>query len=803
MAAHTPGLAGLTRDIAISLLAEREVMPRAQIIAARVAELIPGSAVVLYLLEGKQQPAWAHKAVVGDVTLHRKGSIPRNAGALGQACARRASLVLSGSSTPRESYAHLDVRRTVVSLGYAPIRHHGDVVGMIEVLTFDRPLDATVLHELDPLLDYAAVALTSAVGYEDERNGQFATINRLTQLYDLERSFNSTLQMDQLLPIITSKIAEVLEVEAVNLWMEEEEEGGLLLVKQHGGDTTVQEGMHLPKGEGIAGEVSDSGKGVIIFNPSDERLVRRNGGAEPPPVRTLIAVPVLSQNYQVGVLEAINRLDGRSFNDDDGFYLGTIAITAGSALHNASLLEAERKIEVLETLVEVSREITSTLNLDRVLQVVVNAPQRIMAYDRAAIAIEQSGKLQLKAISGKTEVVASDPQVRRLRDIVEWAADAGNELFVAQHGNQVAADRQETVAKFQEYFAASGSRAFYAVPLRDDQGLLGILTFESRNPNFLSDAHFEFIKVLAGQATVAVRNASLYTEVPFIGVLEPLIQKKQAFMRMEKKRRTALAIAAAALVLFLAVCPLPMRVEGEAVVAPLDTARIQAEVEGVVRNVYVKEGDRVAAGAVLADMEDWDYRGALAGAEAKYATAVAAMNQALAANDGGEAGVQRVQAEFWQSEVERARARLEHTKLRSPINGIVATARVEELAGHKLEVGDLFAQVVDSSRASVDVTVDQQDLPLLRSGEELALKLESFPTRKFHGRVTVVSPAGTPQGDHRVFYARAEVPNPDGALRPGMQGMGKVWTGWRPAGYVFFRTPAAWLWSKIWSWVGW
>src|SRR5205814_1110600 len=106
-----------------------------------------------------------------------------------------------------------------------------------------------------------------------------------------------------------------------------------------------------------------------------------------------------------------------------------------------------------------------------------------------------------------------------------------------------------------------------------------ILSFESRNPEFLSDTHFELIKVLASQATVALRNASLYTEVPFIGILEPLLQKRNEFMRMEAKRRSAMVVLAVAAVLFLAVFPLPMRVVGDSTVTPETTANVQAPVE--------------------------------------------------------------------------------------------------------------------------------------------------------------------------------------------------------------------------------
>ncbi len=101
------------------------------------------------------------------------------------------------------------------------------------------------------------------------------------------------------------------------------------------------------------------------------------------------------------------------------------------------------------------------------------------------------------------------------------------------------------------------------------------------------------------------------------------------------------------------------------------------------------------------------------------------------------------------------------------------------------------------------VAVTENDVSLLHSGEKASLKLDGFPELTFHGQVAVVSPQGVVQNDEHVFFARVSVVNPNGALRSGMQGRGKVSTGWRPAGVVMFRKPGMWIWSKIWDWFGW
>ena len=790
MATQRPAVDASLGAFAGHLLREREVGPRAQIIAAEASARL-GTAVAVYIFDEAADPRWTSKASVGEV----KAPAQCEALTLAMVAEQREPLLFSGEELVREHYAHLDVRRTITSLAYVPLLNGETLLGAIEAISLDRVLSRADLAELASIAEFSSRGVEGALAYEAERNSNFETITRLTSFYDVEKTFHSTLQMEDLLPIICSKTRELLPCDAVNLWMVDNEI--LALTARDGRDDSVPIGA--PQ-DAVIGNVSESGTAVSINEPSHALLAERNASGA---IRGLAAVPILDGEDLVGALECINKSDGTPFDEDDVFLLTSVAETAAGAMHNASLLEAERKVAILQTLVEVSSEITSTLNLERVLQVVVNAPQRIMTYDRAAVAIEVDGKLQIKAVSGHTEIVHNDPQMVLLREMMEYCSIAEGPIFAVGRPDTIEAERPEDRARFRDYFIQSNARSWYSVPLADDQGRLGILEFESSNPDAFGEAQTEFIKVVGSQATVAVRNASLYHEVPLIGVLEPLLKKKQDFMRLDKRRRTTYIALAAAAVLFLIFFPLPMRVDGAARVSPQTSAQIQAEVPGVVRAVYVREGDQVAQGTILADLNDWDFRADLAAAQARLATAQANMNRALAANDGMEAGIARNEADYWSAEVNRAKERLERAHLRSPIAGVVATPHIETLVGKKLDVGDPFGEVLNSARATVDVEVDETDLPLVGSGDNAVVKLESFPTSRFRGQVQLVSPASAASNDKRVFFARIDVPNEQGLIRPGMQGMSKITTGWRPAGYVMFRGFGLWSWNKLWKWFGW
>ncbi|HEX4038447.1 MAG TPA: efflux RND transporter periplasmic adaptor subunit [Acidobacteriaceae bacterium] len=786
-------------DVSAALLGELEIGPRARIVAASVAELVAEAAVVVFAIEEPRAPMWTAKAMAGvDINVDG-GPIALDAGTLGAVAQARTVLEFRAEKTGREDYAHLDVRQNVTALSYVPLLHGEQLVGCIEIVSFAEPPGEETLAQIGEIAAVAAIGFATALIYAAERNAGLASVMRLTQLYDIEKVFNATLEMQSLLAVIVEKVGDLIRAGTVNLWMVDKED--LLLMQQAGEDQGAAPGDRQKAGDGVAGDVSESGEAALLQS-EDEGLAQRNARSEDTAI-SVMAAPLLDGETLTGVLEAIRREGDEPFTEDDLFVLTQVAESAAQALHNSSLLEAERKIEVLQTLVSVGQEIGSTLNQQRVLQAIVDQPQLVIPYERAAIALEQKGRLTIQAISGVVKVDTSEPGVARLGDLLRWAAGMDSEIHVTQHGEEIDDSRPETREKFRRYFEESGSRGFFAIPLNDDEGRLGILSFESSDADFLTGLHIEVIKILSSQATLALRNASLYKEVPFIGILEPLIEKKRRFMAMDKRRRTLRIALVVAVVLILVLVPLPMRVAGDAQVGADQTQYVRAERDGVVQTVLVHEGERVEPGTPLAQMADWSERATLASVQARYNTSMAQMAQALVNNDATAAGQRQLEASYLRGELQRATDELERMTLRSEIAGVVATPHVENIAGQKLSLGDPVMELVSTKDMEVDVALPERDIPLVRQGDAARVKLESFPTQTFAGRVNVVSPAGDVVGDSRAFYARIMVPNTNGALRPGMQGYGKVRTGLRPLGYVLFRDTGLWLWSKLWGWFGW
>jgi transcriptional regulator with GAF, ATPase, and Fis domain len=307
MASQVPGFATSFTELAMALLSASEVVPRARLIAQQVAELAPGSGVVVYVLDRSGDPVWVPKATAGEVAFEDP-AIPLDSGTLGALSEKQEPVLFSGARLRREQYSHLNVRRTIVSLVGLPMLAGAQLVGAIEVLSFDAPIHESNLPPLVELARLGGLGLAAGSAYESERNAGLESITRLTALYDLERSFNSTLEMDDLLPLIASKYQELLKVQAVNIWLVEGE--AVRLMSRAGIDPTVELQTVQNAGEGLTGDLADSGEPVIINVEADERLQKRTAGIEEGAIFSLMAAPLLHDRAEVGWVECINKLDG-------------------------------------------------------------------------------------------------------------------------------------------------------------------------------------------------------------------------------------------------------------------------------------------------------------------------------------------------------------------------------------------------------------------------------------------------------------------------------------------------------------
>ena len=200
-----------------------------------------------------------------------------------------------------------------------------------------------------------------------------------------------------------------------------------------------------------------------------------------------------------------------------------------------------------------------------------------------------------------------------------------------------------------------------------------------------------------------------------------------------------------------------------------ETVILRPEIVGRVSQILFREGERVQKGAVLVKLDasvqqaDTDRAKAnLVLSKSKYDRAEDLRKQGFIssqARDEAENTLKVAQADY-----ELVQARLAKTAIHAPFSGTVGLRQVS--VGDYVKEGQDIVNLESLDPLKVDFRVPEIYLSQVKDGQTLQITLDALPDRAYDGRIYAINPLIDANG--RSIVIRAQVPNKDGRLRPGM-----------------------------------
>lgn len=218
-----------------------------------------------------------------------------------------------------------------------------------------------------------------------------------------------------------------------------------------------------------------------------------------------ICAPMLLPHRPVGVLTCTHPQPGR-FSEENLRMLQFVANQAAVALENARLFAAEeQRRELANTLSEIARVVTATLNLDEVLNLILEQLSRVITYDSASIFLLRDRRLEIRAWRG----FASEEIVRGIS--FEMESDHIMSRVVAGREPLVFDDVQQE-AGWENVLNIPSIHGWIGAPLIARGQVVGALTVDSRQPRAYTEADARVVAAFADHAAVAVANAWLWQQ---------------------------------------------------------------------------------------------------------------------------------------------------------------------------------------------------------------------------------------------------------------------------------------------------
>jgi two-component sensor histidine kinase/putative methionine-R-sulfoxide reductase with GAF domain len=232
------------------------------------------------------------------------------------------------------------------------------------------------------------------------------TGRHLRLLTETIAAVNSTLDLEEVLSLVASKVADALGADACFVYLYDEQADELVLRATHG--TRVEEMTGRPRmrpGEGITGTAAAAREPVMIAAQAhlDERF-KAIANLPEDEYESILAVPILARERLEGALNVRTR-EPREFTAGEIELLLAIGAQVAQTIEHAKLYEgAQRRVVELEALARISEAVSESLYLEESLEGIVEATVDALGATGAALVLEDGEVVWPEGVAGKHAV---------------------------------------------------------------------------------------------------------------------------------------------------------------------------------------------------------------------------------------------------------------------------------------------------------------------------------------------------------------------------------------------------------------
>jgi phosphoserine phosphatase RsbU/P len=318
-------------------------------------------------------------------------------------------------------------------------------------------------------------------------------------LHKLADALNTTLDLNTLMHRVADLVRAVIDYKIFAILLINDRAEDLRMRFQIG-HTTEVERMRIKLGRGIAGQAALHRKSILVEDvTAHDNYINAN-----PNVRSELAVPLIIKNKVIGVLDIQSEQVGY-FTLEHQRLLELTASRMAVAVENARLYtRVSRQAQTLGVLNDISREITSILDPNDLLERIAHLLKRVVDFQMFSILLwnENTQHFEHSFSSRFGERVIRERIIAIGEGLIGTAAQLREPVLAPD------------VRKDSRYIEANPEvRSELAVPLVYKGEVIGVLDLEHTRVNYYNEDHQRTLSTLGSQIAISIANARLYQRI--------------------------------------------------------------------------------------------------------------------------------------------------------------------------------------------------------------------------------------------------------------------------------------------------
>jgi signal transduction histidine kinase len=388
----------------------------------------------------------------------------------------------------------------------APLNAGADTLGAIH--TYYRDPAYKIRARQQQLFTVFADRTATALERIDTNKRLQERAQQLEIMNEVTFSLAATKELDPLLELILDKAIELLDTEAGTFMISREENGELEFRVARGPSSGGLVGRRLPLGAGLAGTAAQTGRAIISNRvQEDERWFSAVDAGSDFNSQSILTVPLVRQTTVLGVLQVINKRNGIEFSLEDQSLLTAFAGQAVVAMENARLLaqtdEAlQKSVDELSLLQQLDRDLSTTLDLDHVLNLTLSRMLSIYQGVAGSIVLVNEAREVYRVVAQGYDETFDESKIGADKGLI------GQVIHSGQPHNA------PNVHEEPRYIAANfNTHSQMTLPFINKQELIGVIAIESDVIGKYSEDDLQTAVRITNHAAAAIANAILYDKV--------------------------------------------------------------------------------------------------------------------------------------------------------------------------------------------------------------------------------------------------------------------------------------------------
>jgi multidrug efflux pump subunit AcrA (membrane-fusion protein) len=491
-----------------------------------------------------------------------------------------------------------------------------------------------------------------------------------------------------------------------------------------------------------------------------------------------VYIPIQVDNELFAVCKIVKKSDSNVVFQEEVELLLSIGEFVRIFLAQIHLPKVMGRMQEIGSLFELSKEIFSSVDPVEIAYTIANQLPGLIECNRVIVGLVHKKKMRVTSITGMDLIERKSNLVQSLEELLSHIGRRRQAMTIKPDMDisLLGGGLKDIV---DGYFKVNPFKVLHVLPVMDGEILVGVVCVESSEKDEFNDNELTLLNFIIKQAAIALNNARMYKEVPLAGFWRKFYNFRETSTGWQRLRLFATPAVIMLLLLSIFIVKIDNKIKGSCEVFPSRKIYGRSNVDGIVKEFLVAEGDLIEPGATVALLDTARIDMRLREARSRLLTVQSNMVKYFGEGKISEYEIEKLRIKEIELEIGLLESDLGDTRVTVGQGGIVTTPnpRFIERVGKPVSRGEELVEIGSLQEMLLEITVPESDIRYVKADQTIRIMLNSLPEHPFEARVLSVRQQAEVRQEGNVFVVEANLGKPERLIRPGMRGVAKIYTG--------------------------